>query len=274
MQKAKYKHNKKRNTGIVYTILIQELTRSILNKDREREKKIKKIICEFFNKKTELYKEVEIYKQFKDIDSFSKEDTIRLLELAKKEFEKLDKKQIEIQKSKLIHEINKNFSMNFYSNFIPNYRLLASLGQIFSDRLSLKERIIIENNLLEDIESNKKEIYMLPSIDNLTFKTFVQKFNDKYSGLLKEQKELLFNYVISLEQNNLNFKFFLNEEIGRMKKILAEVSAANPKNKEIFDNKEELINKLNEFKAEEISQEMLTNILKIQEIVNTLCQSK
>lgn len=274
MQKAKYKHNKKRNTGIVYTILIQELTRSILNKNRESEKKLKKILYEFFNKNTELHKEVEIYKQFKDIDNFSKEDTIRLLELAKKEVEKLDKKQIEKEKSRLIHEINKNFSMNFYGNFIPNYRLLASLGQIFSEKLSLKERIIIENNLLEDIENNKKEIYMLPSIDNLTFKTFVQKFNDKYSDLLKEQKDLLFNYVLSLEQNNLNFKFFLSEEIGRMKKILSEVSSVSQDNKEIYENKEKLIEKLNEFKAAEISQEMLTNILKIQEIVNTLCQSK
>lgn len=270
---SEYKHNKKRNTGFLYTILIQELTKSILDQDKQREKLIKTIIFESFKKGSELKKESNIFKQFENIEEFSKEQIQSLINMAKIEYNSLNKRRLDEEKSHLIYTINRKIGQDVYNNFVPNYRLLATVDQIFSDKVSIKSKIMLEAKLIDDIENNREKLVTLPSIDNITFKTFVEKFNDKYSNLLSEQKELLFNYILSLEQNNLGFKFYLNEEIFRMKKVLND-SVRNDKNFEIVDNKDKIIQKLDEFRMVEISQEMLTNILKIQELVNTLCQSK
>lgn len=55
-------------------------------------------------------------------------------------------------------------------------------------------------------------------IDNLTYKTFVNKFNETYDKTLRaEQKELLTNYIVSFSDNGVGLKSYLNEEIGRLK---------------------------------------------------------
>ena len=56
-------------------------------------------------------------------------------------------------------------------------------------------------------ESNKSN---LKPLDNLTYKTFVQKFNEKYgASLLEEQKNLLKKYITSFEDDGLELKIFL-----------------------------------------------------------------
>lgn len=60
-------------------------------------------------------------------------------------------------------------------------------------------------------------------IDNLTYKTFVNKFNDTYKNSLKEnQKKLLTNYIVSFSDNGLGLKSFVNEEVGNLKQKLSE----------------------------------------------------
>lgn len=272
-EKAKYKHNKKRNAGFIYQILIQELTKSILTKNKTREKLVKNTICEIFNQRSQIKKELNIFKQFENLEKFDKESLQRLIDISKIEHMKLDSFLLENEKTKAVHIINKKIGSEIYSNFVPNYKLLATLDQIFSDKLSAKSKLVLEQNFISEIETDNANFTKLPSIDNLTFKTFVEKFNDKYNELLTEQKSLLLNYIYSLEQNNTEFKFYLNEEIGRMRKIIMEAST-NEGNEEILSNKDKIIQILDEFKTVEISQEMLTNMLKIQELVHTLCRSK
>ena len=60
-------------------------------------------------------------------------------------------------------------------------------------------------------------------IDNLTYKTFVGKFNDTYKNSLKEnQKSLLTNYITSFSDNGLGLKSFINEEVGSLKLQLSQ----------------------------------------------------
>jgi hypothetical protein len=44
-----FKHNKKRNTIILYETLIRELTKSILEENEEKKKKVLSILKEFFS---------------------------------------------------------------------------------------------------------------------------------------------------------------------------------------------------------------------------------
>ena len=64
----------------------------------------------------------------------------------------------------------------------------------------------------------QKQMSKIPS---LVVKTFVKRFNDSYSSLLENQKQLLSNYISSFADNGLEFNFYLNEEIERLKKVVA-----------------------------------------------------
>ena len=65
----KIKHNKLRNTGLLYEFLIRQLTIDVLN--TKRQSKALNIVKKYFNENTELGKEFALYnvlmhKKFKD----------------------------------------------------------------------------------------------------------------------------------------------------------------------------------------------------------------
>ena len=58
-------------------------------------------------------------------------------------------------------------------------------------------------------------------MDNIIYNTFVSKFNEEYSTTLNEnQRTLLNKYISSFSDNGLEFKFYLNEELGTLKEKL------------------------------------------------------
>ena len=85
--------------------------------------------------------------------------------------------------------------------------------------MKAKSRLLIENRLVNHLTKNKPAKKEMKHIDNLTYKTFINKFNKTYEKTLrKEQKNLLTNYIVSFSDNGLGLKSFLNEEISRLKK--------------------------------------------------------
>ena len=59
---SKTKHSKIRNTGILFELLTRQITVDVLNNDKNGS--AVKILKKFFNKKTQLGKEYELYKIF------------------------------------------------------------------------------------------------------------------------------------------------------------------------------------------------------------------
>ena len=55
------KHNKKRNVGLVYEMLLRFITESIISNNEILAKKAIKIIERRFDKNTELYKEFRLF---------------------------------------------------------------------------------------------------------------------------------------------------------------------------------------------------------------------
>ena len=112
-----------------------------------------------------------------------------------------------------------------------------------------------------------------PSIDNVTFRAFVGKFNDKYeNGLLQEQKDLLTRYITSFSDNGLELKMYLNTEIGRLKTKLAEaVNVDAIKNDEDMLNKtNQIVEKLKSFAKSDINENVLMTVLKTQSLVEEI----
>jgi len=262
------KHNKKRNTAFLYECLIKELTKAIVREDKKRQTTTKKVIKEFFNKNNVLRKELSLYNSLLDSNSLKESFSRRLLEETKKDFYNLDRKSIFNEQTNLINTMNREFTHSIFSNFIPNYKDIASIGLYFQNqKLNAKKRIMLEENLIKYMSRNEKILTEMKHLDNLEYKTFVNKFNETYERTLRiEQKALLTNYIVSFADNGLGLKSFLNEEIGRLKSVVHQQIIENPKEPNI-ENFKKVKAKLDNYTQTQINHQMVEDIFYIQDLV-------
>jgi len=217
------KHNKKRNTAFLYECLIRELTKAILQEDKMRQSKVKGLLREFYTKGKPLSKELDLYKSLLESKSLKQDFSKRLMVETKKDFDNLNRKDIFNEQTSLINKINKALGNKAFSNFVPNYKDIATIGLYFQNsNLGAKKRIMLEDKVvsfLTRLDENQTE---MKPVDQLEFKMFVKRFNNTYQhSLLKEQKELLSNFIVSFSDNGLGLKSYLNDEIGRLKEAVA-----------------------------------------------------
>tara|TARA_R110002020_G_scaffold470416_1_gene696321 strand:- start:1331 stop:2149 length:819 start_codon:yes stop_codon:yes gene_type:complete len=267
----KFKHNKKRNTAFVFESLVREVVKSVIAEDLEKKDIVVSTLKKFFNKDTELYKELQIYKSILEARDMAKEMKEKVVKEARLQHSKLNKDQIFKAQTFLIKEINRNVSKDIFNNFVPNYKNLATIYNFLNMDMSPKRKVILENQLIEELQKIEEE-KQIPT-DKLTFDVFMKKYNEKYAeGLLKEQKKLLNTYITSFSDNGLGMKVFLNEELGRIKTKLKD-SLENTIVKESEGVKEKIL-KVTEivesFKNQPINSDILKNILKIQSLLNEM----
>ena len=264
------KHNKKRNTAFLFEALSREYVKAIIKKSPAKQNIIKDLIKEHFCKPSVLNEELSLYREILDFKDLNKQDATRILEEAKKRYETLDKKDIFHKQNKLIKEINYKLTQDVFANFVPNYKNLATIYNIFNNKTSIKEKMLLEEKLVENLTA-KIEESGIEHVDNLTYKTFVKKFNEKYADLPNEQKELLTNYIASFADNSLELKNHLNEQIGDLKDELKKHKVdAVFESEDMQDKYNQLLNKLESYKDTEIDHNMVSEVLKIQEVVREL----
>jgi len=262
------KHNKKRNTAFLYECLIKELTKAIVREDKKRQLITKKVLKEFFSKNSELRKELNLYNSLLDSKELNESFSRRLLEETKKDFYGLDRKNIFNSQTSLINVMNKSLGHNVFSNFIPNYKDIASVGLYFQNtKLPAKKRIMLENTLVNYLSKNNVVLTEMKHLDNLEYKTFVKKFNNAYDRTLrKEQKDLLTNYIVSFSDNGVGLKSFLNEEIGRLKNAVQQEILGGT-NEAIKQNFKKVKVKLDNYTQNPVNQQMVEEIFYIQDLI-------
>ena len=219
------KHNKKRNTAFLYESLVKELTKAVIYQQENKKKVVLAMIKENFHKGSPLHEDLQLYKSIlENKDKMTKDFTERFLVETKKDYNDLDRKSVFNAQTKLINQINKQLGTNVFANFVPNYKEIATVGSWFQDNKSTaKNRLIIETKVKQILVPSQKEEKKMRHIDNLTYKTFVGKFNDTYKNTLQEnQKNLLTNYITSFSDNGLGLKVFINEELEVLKEKLSE----------------------------------------------------
>jgi len=269
----KFKHNKRRNTAFLYEILVKELTRTTIKNDAKKKQIIVQTIKEFFNKNSVLGKELEIYKTLNETSALREKDAEKLLFEIKIMYRNtINPKSVYSAQSRLISRINKSISSNTFSNFVPNYKNLASIFQIFNDQASIKSRVLMERHVIKSMMIRKGEQKQNLPISNTTLKIFSKKFNNSYSDLLSEQKELLSKFVSSFKDSGLELKIFLNEEITRLKEeINNSLEHEDIKNDPDMASKTKNVLKiLEDFKGKYITEEVLSRVLKIQQLANEI----
>lgn len=266
----KIKHNKKRNTAFVYEALIKEVTIAVIKNDAERKEKAINVLKKHFSEGSVLRKHLECYRSLYETKNISKNASEKIVQEAKIGNRLLDTQGIFVSQTDLIDDVNKELSPSVFSNFVPNYKTLASIHQIFSGNVTPKETVILESQIISQMSSASDAPTGMPSIDNLALNSFVSKFNDKYNETLNEsQRTLLSLYICSFTDNSLELKSFLNEEIARLKsKIIDNYDMPELSNdKEMLDKVKKIVEKLDHYKHEQVSESVLSTVLKTQALV-------
>ena len=265
----KLRHNKKRNTAFVYEMLISELSKASMHNLQEKKQNVLNILKSFFSKNAPLREELEIYKSFDDLNGLEEKIIERIIFEARNCAFNLDHKNIYENQTKIINLINKKLGPKSWESFIREYKKMATINQAVFSKASPKKQVFVEKKLVELLTDPEKiEKKPFPTINKLTLKTFLEKFNEQYSGELNEnQKSLLNKYVTSYEDDGLELKVFLYEEIDRLKESLK---------KEIKNSKEPspkfemILEKINGYSEKKLDRKLITEVIKIQSLVSEI----
>ncbi len=265
----KIRHNKKRNTAFVYEALIREGTSAILQNDDERKHKVVSLIKKHFTSDSLLKKDLDCYRSLYETKNLNESDSSKILREARLQKQFIDADLLFKQQTDLIHDVNKELDPNIFNNFVPNYKSLANIYQMFSNETNPKNKVILENSVLSGMQEQKIET-PIKNIDNTVINSFVDKFNKKYDHeLFEEQKTVLNLYIKSFVDNSVEFKMFLNEEIKRLKDqvIKSKSSQIILSDSDMLTKTEAIVEKLESFKNSEIDENLLSTILKVQSLV-------
>lgn len=267
------KNNKKRNVGFLYEALVRELTKAVLAKDTDRQNKVKKCLLEFFNKGTNIGKQRSLFKSLMDTSPQNELEAQRLVQLCVEENDKqINQQKLFEEQNRLISFINREIGHELYENYVPNYKILSTINAMFNRNFKPEEKLLFERVLRNDIMTFKKEEKKEP-IRNSVLSSFIKIYNKEYgSNLLPESKQLLNLFITNDE--SLEYKFFLNEEIDRIKTFLKESLNSDEDvkaNSEIKDKLNEVYGKVESIsKEKKLNKEHITLILKTQKLIKEM----
>ena len=225
----KIKHSKVKNTGVLFELLVRQITLEVLNGDKTEN--AKNIVKEFFASGTELNKELRLYDLLLKEKYNSESKAEMFVDTVSQAHSKLNEGKLAKEKYNLIKQINEKFELEqFLSSPITNYKVLASIYKVFeskksenydikdvfNSKVTLIENIIarpsIKTNKVEDtklIESYKQQD---KDLRLLTYKILVETFNKKYTNLDSKQKNLLKEYINNIS-NTSKFKDYISVEL-------------------------------------------------------------
>ena len=228
------KHNKIKNTAILYELLSRQITADVIN-DSKSPKSVK-IFKEFFNKNTELGKEYALYQVLLEKKYKNDSHAATLVEAVIKSRRKLSNRRLNSEKFNLIKTIKESYDIKeFFNTRLPNFKIMASIYKVFGTEtgkedfgpvqrtdsvITITEHISQNTNkksksnkLVEDYAEQDKDLRLL------SYQLLVDKFNTKYKSLNESQRNLLKQYINNVSNTN-SLKEFIDSEVVKIKKAL------------------------------------------------------
>ena len=280
----KIKHSKFRNTGLIFELLVKQIAADTLNGN---DSSAVDILKNFYSNKSTLAKEFKLYEFIVKNKNVSQSKAEAIVSTITEVSRKLDQKSLKTQKYELISEIKKHYNLDeFFGMQVRDYKPLAALYCLLeaqnNDNL-INPQVLIDNKttILEHLTSapqNEEEVKDTlieeyskydKDLKLLTFKILLEKFNDKYKGLLPEQKNILKEFITSVNSQS-RLRTLVNEEINKIrstiKKLTSKVSNEVVKIKldEVVKSIKPLSNK------ERINDNHLVNLMQYYDLVNEL----
>jgi len=231
------KHSKIKNTGILFELLSRQITVDVMN-GNDKSKSVE-VLKKFFNEKTELGKENQLYQVLLKENYNSTRKAEKLVDAVIRAREKLQNKKLRSEKYNLIKEIKKNYVVeDFFRARIPNYKVYASIFKTFlaetTPVFDPKEEVDSNFSIIEHITRNKvkprdTDSQIISEFKNedkdlrlLSYQLMVDNFNGKYKSLNSMQRNLLKEYVNNISNTN-SLREFINSEVVKIKQILNKI---------------------------------------------------
>lgn len=218
----KFKHKKIKNTGLLYELLIRQMTSDVLKgKDPISVKLLKK----YFYKESPLREELELYNSLMSYKNKNSEYALQVIDATVKNRTQINEDTLRKDKYNLVKDIQNSFEKDiFLKTQIDNYKLYASIYNIFENKesdnpsLFLKNKLFIANYITSpnaDTVSEKKELMedVDPELKSLTFKLLTEKFNTKWSSNLDDNQKSILRHFIFNSVDNENTKEFISEHV-------------------------------------------------------------
>ena len=240
----KLKHSKYKNAGILFELLVRQVTADILN--GQEDSKANGILRKYFSESTELGKENRLYRIILEEKAKDTSSADRLLETILRTRKKLDEKTLNVQKYNLVKEISENYPIeDFLKGSINNYKLLASIYKVFDETVNEvvcdpREIFQARSCIVESIISNKTptrlvsedekkdliKVYQQQNEDVrlLAYKLLVDSFNEKYKGLDEKQKILIREYINNVSNTN-SLREYINAEVPFVRAQIMELKS-------------------------------------------------
>ena len=227
------KHNKIKNTAILYELLSRQITADVIN-DSKKPKSVK-IFKEFFNKNTELGKEYALYQVLLEKKYKNNSHAATLVEAVIKSRRKLSNRRLNNEKYNLIKTIKENYDIKeFFNTRIPNFKVQASIYRVFQSEVGKEDfgpiqktdsSITITEHITQSKQSRVKKQNLSEYSEQdkdlrlLSYSLLVDKFNKKYKTLNENQKNLLKQYINNVSNTN-SLKEFIDSEVIKIKRAL------------------------------------------------------
>ena len=224
----KIKHSKFKNTGILFELLVRQITFEVLNGDKNEN--AQQILKEFYNNKTELGKELRLYQMLSEEKYKSEGRAEKFIDTILEARKRINLKRLTKEKYNLVKTIQESFDINqFLSSPITNYKVMASIYKIFESQskenydvkdifnskytivegliggeIENKAQLIEDKTISEFKTQNKEERF-------LTYKVLLETFNKKHQKLNESQKSLLKNYINNVSNTSKFTEYYTKQ---------------------------------------------------------------
>jgi len=282
----KLKHSKYRNTGILFELLVRQITADTL---KGGESPALPLLKKYFTQ-SQLGREYKLYETLMKSEVVSEGKANVLISTVLESSSKINRKQLKREKYNLIKEINEYYDAStFFSSKLPTYKRLASVytlieayntkDQVDTDQLVDNKVTLLEYLTKEEVKAKEVENDILkefkrqsPEMRSLAYKILLEKFNEKYSELSSDQKRVLKEFIES-ENSGVKLREFYNSKINELKDTLTE-EIKNIDSDVIKIKLEEVQKYLVELKkTEKVSNDNIVDLLEYFELVKEIKNS-
>lgn len=281
------KHSKYKNTGILFELLVRQATSDLMS---NMDSKAVKIFKKYFTN-TELAKEYSLYNTVLNAPKLNEAKAEVMVSTIVEQAKKLNREKLDKEKYNLIREIKKHYNLdNFFKAKIDTYKIYAAvytlienqLSKEFSDtkqlvtnKLTLLEHITKESLTERKVASKVVEEFMKEDkeIRILAYKILVEKFNEKYSALSPEQRDLLKEYINNVS-DTVKLKSYLNTKLLEVKTEITSLKEST-KDQVLKIKLNEVLNFIKPMsKNDAIKDEVLIGLMQYYQLISELKATK
>tara|TARA_B110000858_G_scaffold66824_1_gene77655 strand:- start:1351 stop:2214 length:864 start_codon:yes stop_codon:yes gene_type:complete len=278
----KIKHSKYKNTGILFELLVRQITADTLS---GKDSPAIDLLKEYFVK-TELGREYKLYESISKSKVLTESRATMYLDTTLNSSKAFNRSILKKQKYNLINEIKKHYDLNtFFGSQIKNYKEIAALytliegvnsegivdnGQLINNKITLLEYLT-----KTEIHKTKKETVLAEfatydkDVRTLTYRILLEKFNEKYDGLSIEQKQVLKEFIYSVDSTP-GLRNFYNSKVVELKKTLNSLTE-NIKDQAIKIKIVEVTKFLTKLsKTDKVDNDNLVDLLQYYELVSEI----